>query len=413
MRIALYHNLTSGGSKREAYELTRQMAAQGHEIDLYCPATADEDFLSVEKIVNKQYIYPFRPEEPVRYRLPFLRKYLDFYKQLSNLRGFHRLSKQIAQDINSRKYDFAFLHHDLIIQSPFLLKYLEIPSVYYCAEPMRRFYEPMICRDYEKPKGLANRIQRVWYSPAEKMEEILIKSGDRKNISYAGLLLTNSFFSAESIYKAYGLRAQVSYLGVDEQKFSPRNIKKQNKVLSVGAISALKGYDFLIRSIALIPKPLRPELCIAGNTASQGETNFIRNLAKEKDVAVDFRVNVTEDELVSLYNQVKAFVYAPVMEPFGLAPLEAMACETPVAAVKEGGVRESVMDGLTGFLSPRVAEAFAGNLQKILTDETLAGKMGKHGREEILKRWTWRHAYGRFMKHVESFLSDKGSPSCP
>lgn len=409
MRIALYHNLTSGGSKREAYELTRQMAAQGHEIDLYCPATADEDFLSLEHIVNKRYIYPFRPEEPVRYRLPFIRKYLDFYKQLLNLRGFHNLSKKIAQDINSRNYDFAFLHHDRIIQSPFLLRYLEIPSVYSCAEPMRQFYEPVLCRDYEKPKGWVSRLQRAWYWPAEKSEEILVKSGDRKNVSRADLLLTNSFFSAESIYKAYGLRAEVSYLGVDEEKFVPRRVKKENKVLSVGAIAPLKGYDFLIHSIALIPKSLRPELCIAGNTASQGETNFIRSLAKEKNVTVDFRVNVSEEELVLLYNQAKAFVYAPVMEPFGLAPLEAMACETPVAAVKEGGVRESVIDGLTGFLSPRVPEVFAENLQKILTDELLAGKMGKQGREEILKSWTWKRASERFLRHVQNFLAHKKS----
>ena len=56
---------------------------------------------------------------------------------------------------------------------------------------------------------------------------------------------------------------------------------------------------------------------------------------------------------MDLYNSAKAVVYAPMMEPFGLVAIEAMACGTPVVGVKEGGLRESIIDGHNGLLIDR------------------------------------------------------------
>src|SRR5262249_17534091 len=228
----------------------------------------------------------------------------------------------------------------------------------------------------------------------------LIKHADCSNVQHATLLLTNSYFSAESIYRAYGLRARVSYLGVDTDVFKPLGLERENFVLSVGAVAPLKGYDFLIQAFAKVTPDQRPSLLIVGNTASAGETRYLEQLAAKREVRLTFRVEITDDELVQLYNQASAFVYAPVLEPFGFAPLEAMACATPVIAVKEGGVRESVVEDVTGWLVDREPEEFAAALSRILSDQMLARCMGNSGREQVLAQWTWEQAYDRLIGNI-------------
>jgi glycosyltransferase involved in cell wall biosynthesis len=400
MNLALYHNLTSGGSKREAYEFAKQFVAHGHTFDLYHPRAADEDFLPLTHLARQTYVYDLQTAAPFDGRLPLLRKYVDLYRLKKNLDASRALAFHIAQEIDAREYDFVFLHHDQPVQSPYLLNFLQTPSVYYCAEPMREFYEPPIPRPYTEPQTRAERWQKKWYAPQRALRRRLIQTADARNVRAAKLLLTNSFFSAESIYRAYGLRARVVYLGVDAETFRPLDVPRENFVLSVGAISPLKGYDFLLEALSHVPEPLRPELVLVGNTASQGETLYLQKLAGARHVTLRFRVNVREDELVQLYNRARALVYAPILEPFGFAPLEAMACETPVVAVREGGVRESVREGETGLLVERDAQDFAHALTRILDNRTLARCLGERGRQYVLEFWTWQAAFQRMLDAI-------------
>jgi glycosyltransferase involved in cell wall biosynthesis len=405
MRIALYHNLTSGGSKREAYELATQFVRHGHTVHLYAPRTANEEFLPLTNIAQRAFRFDLHLSTPLGRRLPFLRRYVDLARLAQDLRRLQTSAQTIAARIDFGGYDFVFVHHDQIVQSPYLLRYLKTPSVYYCAEPMREFYEPSIPRPYDQLASTIARLQRLWYAPERWIRRRWIKAEDRRNVRSAKILLTNSAFSAESIYRAYGLRACISYLGVDTEKFRSLDIPRQEFVLTVGAVSPLKGYDFLIRALSHVPDSIRPRLVVVGNTASAGEMIFLQRLAEQFQVALEFRVNVSEDELVTLYNQARAFVYSPVLEPFGLTVLEAMVCEIPVVAVREGGVRESVRDGETGLLVQREPRDFAEALCRVLNDTQFAQSLGKRGRESVLEFWTWEHAYHRLIENVTTGLS--------
>lgn len=404
LRVALYHNLTSGGSKREAHELTKQFVRAGHEVDLYRPSTANEQFLPMNGFIRKEFREDLDLISEVSLRLPGVRKYVDLINLERNLRRLDRLAQRMAAKIDEGNYDFVFAHHDRIVQSPYLFRYLKTPSVYYCAEPMRQFYEAPVTRPYQQPHNGLGRAQHRWYAPERRLRESKIRRADRSNVERATLLLTNSLFSAESIYRAYGLRARVSYLGVDTNTFKPSGIVREGFVLSVGAVAPLKGYDFLIESLAKVPGKQRPLLVIVGNTASMGETRYLEKLASERGVRVTFRVDVTETELARLYNQARAFVYAPVLEPFGLTPLEAMSSGTPIVAVKEGGVRESVVDGVTGKLVARDPEEFATALSQVLNDQGAARWMGDNGRAHVLASWTWEHAYARFVDNTQTLF---------
>lgn len=402
MRIALYHNLGSGGSKREAYEFARSLINTGHTVDVFAPSTADDEFLPLRDLCENSFSYPLTLNPPVRMRLPGLRRYLDFINLLANLGKQRKLSQKIAKDIDTGNYDFAFVHHDRIVQSPFLLRYLRTPAYYFCAEPMRQFYEPNITRNYQQPAGLAAGLQNAWYFPARILADRIIRRIDRRNIRHATALLTNSYFSAESVYRAYEMRARVVYLGVDADKFRNLNLVRENFVLSVGAVAPLKGYDFLIAALGELPLLNRPELYIVGNTVSTGEMNFLQQLAAEKGVQVSFFENVTEDELVSFYNRALLFVYSAILEPFGLTPVEAMACGTPVVGVREGGVRESVRDGETGYLTDREPALFAEKAQKLLSDRARWELFSAQARQHVEASWTWSHACERFIAVIQS-----------
>jgi glycosyltransferase involved in cell wall biosynthesis len=196
----------------------------------------------------------------------------------------------------------------------------------------------------------------------------------------------------------------VVFLGVDHLRFRPQHLDQQPFVLSVGAVSPMKGYDFLIQALSHLPGSIRPGLVVVGNAASQAEILFLKEMAGKASVHLEFRINIPDEEIIALYNQASAFVYSPVMEPFGLAPLEAMACGTPVVAVREGGMRESVKDGETGYLTDRVPELFADKLAGLLAHPETARQLGHNARLDIERFWTWDHAFVRFSR----VLSESG-----
>jgi glycosyltransferase involved in cell wall biosynthesis len=98
-----------------------------------------------------------------------------------------------------------------------------------------------------------------------------------------------------------------------------------------------------------------------------------------------------------------------VMEPFGLVPLESMACGTPVVAVAEGGVRESVTHGKTGLLAERLPQQFAEALRSLLEDPTLGARLGGYAREEALERWRWERTVMQIEAHLAELLNENGT----
>jgi glycosyltransferase involved in cell wall biosynthesis len=212
--------------------------------------------------------------------------------------------------------------------------------------------------------------------------------------------VANSFFTREALYRIYGVDARVLYLGVDLETFHPLDLPRENMVLSVGALIPRKGFDFVVESLERIPKHLQPALVVVSNYEEPAERVYLEELAAARGVALRVRTRVSTDELVHLYNAAVCTVYAPIMEPFGLVPLESMACGTPVVAVKEGGVRESILHGQTGLLTNRHAEQFAAAIRTLLENEELAGRYGEQARQYVLEHWSWGEAVQRLERHL-------------
>ncbi len=408
MRIALYHHAVPGGTKRHLYEIAKQMKKEGHFLGFFRPSTECDSFLPVDPYLDVNKIYPSKPYRRWNARLPLLRKYLDLIKLKLYLEHMKKLSREIAADIDSGNFDFVFLLHGQPVQSTYLLRYLKTPSIYYCAEPVRALFEPQTPGFAQKKEmSLPGKCSQVWYQPANRIRAQLLKRDAIENARHAALLLTNSHYSLEYIYKAYGIRVQVSYLGVDEKVFSPQPCEKEHAVLTVGRLSPLKGQDFVIQALGLLPQELRPALYMVSDSCDENSRNFLSKLAEINKVEIKFFINIPDEELVTLYNRVKAFVYAPIREPFGLVILEAMACGTPVIGVQEGGAGELLKDGINGFIRPREVKKFSEVIEFVLRNKELAETIGRNARNEILKFWTWGHAYQRMMVYVQGLSEIK------
>jgi glycosyltransferase involved in cell wall biosynthesis len=69
-----------------------------------------------------------------------------------------------------------------------------------------------------------------------------------------------------------------------------------------------------------------------------------------------------------------------------------MACATPVVGVSEAGLRESLVDGVTGLLTDRDAAAFGDALNRVLRQPNMAKHLGENGRKMVVDRWTWKRS---------------------
>jgi glycosyltransferase involved in cell wall biosynthesis len=395
LRIAVYHNLPSGGAKRTLHAILKRLSER-HQLDLYDLSCSNRDFCDVTPFVGETFTYPFNP-------LPELRRplgRLNFGARLLDLFRLESLQRRIAADIDRRGYDVVYVHPCQFTQTPALLRFLQTPSLYHSREPLRAsFSEPIIDRPYHRPRQgvhrLLDNVDLVAHTYRRRLQ-----GNEQLSSQCASLVVTNSYFTREALYRFYGVNARVCYHGVDSEVFRPLDLSRDGRVLSVGALTPAKGFAFIIQSLALIPASARPGLTIVSNYQVGDELAYLNDLAEKCDVSVEFRTMISNKELVRLYNTAPAVVYAPIMEPFGLVALEAMACGTPVVAVCEGGVRESVTNGQTGLLVDRDPWQFAQAVGTLIKDRQLANRYGKQARECVLSRWRWADAICK----LESYL---------
>lgn len=404
LKIAVFHNLPSGGAKRSLYTYIDYLTKHGHIVDVFIPSTANEDYLPLEPIVTNLIKYDVKPSF-FREKLYSLFSYVPAIIKRVSVNNVLATEQLIAEDINNSDYDIVYCEQDQYTMTPIIFKYLKVPNVYYCQQPIRKDKILTKVNNQKTKVGIFNHpLIKPFAQYFVNYVETRDYERDQEFAQYSTNLLANSYFSHESILRQYGKNAYVSYIGVDTSMFKPLNLKRDNFVLSVGTCIPPKGYDFLIKSISHIPKDQRPELVIVGNSSDEGWVNYLKDLAKNKDVELDIMTMISDEDLIRLYNKAKLVVYAPYLEPFGYVPLEAMACGTPVVGVKEGGVKETVIHNKTGLLTQRDEESFAKAIVTLSNNQELWDKLSVNGLQYINSFWTLEHAGDRLLNHIYRIL---------
>jgi glycosyltransferase involved in cell wall biosynthesis len=87
-------------------------------------------------------------------------------------------------------------------------------------------------------------------------------------------------------------------------------------------------------------------------------------------------------------NKAALLLYTSRLEPFGFAPLEANACGLPVVGIAEGGIRETIRDGVNGFLVDPEPESIARAAESLLDDLGLARRLGETAVDYVRREWS-------------------------
>jgi glycosyltransferase involved in cell wall biosynthesis len=219
-------------------------------------------------------------------------------------------------------------------------------------------------------------------------------------------ILCNSQFSRESILRAYNLESEVCYLGIDTEQFKPIGSTKDPYVVGAGSIHYTKRIPAAIRAISLIPNHSRPRLVWIANYVDNFDKISILKLAEELEVAITLKILVSDQELQYLMAHAACFLYTSHLEPFGLTPLEANACGTAVVAIGEGGVRETVIQGVNGFRSlDNNPNELAEHVIRFTENLDYAKQLGLQAREHVVKQWSVPAAIDRLENHLFSIAS--------
>lgn len=406
LKIAVFHNLPSGGAKRSLYTYIDYLTRHGHIVDVYIPSTANEEYLPLKKIATNMIEYEVKPSF-FREQVYKMFSYVPAIFKRVSVKNVNKTQKQIAMDINNMDYDVVYVEQDQYTMTPIILQYLTKPTIYYCQQPIRKD-EILTKINNQKPKSgiFHNSLIRPFTQYYINNVENNAYEEDYKYAQYATNILANSYFSHENILRSYGKNSYVSYIGVDTEKFKPLGLERDNFVMSVGTCIPPKGYDFLIRAVGKIPKEKRPELVIVGNSSDERWVAYLKQLAEKHDVNLDIMTMISDEDLIRLYNMARVVVYAPYLEPFGYVPLEAMACKTPVVGVKEGGLKETVIHNKTGLLTQRDEQDFADAIVKLTEDKKLWNRFSENGKAYVDSFWTLEHAGKRLLDNIMRIIDD-------
>ncbi|MEV7194517.1 glycosyltransferase [Streptomyces sp. NPDC093510] len=187
--------------------------------------------------------------------------------------------------------------------------------------------------------------------------------------------------------------------GVDTELFTPRGPvaergAQRHQVLQLGRLVPRKGAAVSVAALARLPET---ELAVVGGPpadrlAEDPEVRRLRALAREAGVAdrVRFTGGVPSADVPPLLRAADVVLCPADYEPFGIVPLEAMACGRPVVASAVGGQLDTVADPATGRLvPPRDPEALARAVAELLADPALREASGEAGRRRVLRRYGW------------------------
>jgi D-inositol-3-phosphate glycosyltransferase len=205
-----------------------------------------------------------------------------------------------------------------------------------------------------------------------------------------------------TLYDADPSRLTIVPCGVDHRTFLPVDryaaremlgLSEKPTVVYVGRLVARKGVDTLVEAFALLPRRLDARLVIVGGEPG-GSPEEARLAALAEECGISERVFIAgsrpQEDLRHYYGAADVAVSVPHYEPFGMTPLEAMACAKPVVGSRVGGIKTSVADGETGYLvPPKDPKALAERMLRLLSDPTLKFRLGRAARRRIEEHYTW------------------------
>ncbi|MFD2569845.1 glycosyltransferase family 4 protein [Spirosoma soli] len=193
-------------------------------------------------------------------------------------------------------------------------------------------------------------------------------------------------------------------------------------ILQLGRMVPRKGVDNVVRALGHLRRAygMVARLLIVGGESDLPDPDLtpeigrLQELAKEEGVEqwVTFTGRRQRETLRYYYSAADVFVTTPWYEPFGITPLEAMACGTPVVGSAVGGIKQTVLDGETGFLVPaNDPQALAAKLAALLYSKKLRLVMSEEAIQHVQDNYTWFEIAHQTANLYELVLSGQLTPA--
>lgn len=234
----------------------------------------------------------------------------------------------------------------------------------------------------------------------------------------------------DDLMNYYGVAADQIIIipcGFNDQEFYPVEKAEARKklalrpgeqiILQLGRMVPRKGIDNVVMALGkLKAKGNKVKLVIVGgesdhpDPAQNPELERLQSIAAKHNVldAIHFAGRKGRDLLKYYYSAADLFITTPWYEPFGITPLEAMACGTPVIGANVGGIKYSVIDGETGALvPPEDPEALANKIGELLSHKNELHRLGQNAIRRVNQHFTWQSVASKVNILYEDILAQK------
>jgi glycosyltransferase involved in cell wall biosynthesis len=388
VRIAVFHNLPSGGALKLLAQSARLLADRGHELALFTFSSAEREFASWP-VDGEKLVWP-----------------LD----LSGRGLFSRYAAAtavVADRIKEWKPDIVWVEKCRLFGHPPMLQALRarrLRVILHTHEPLRvgalerlaphavpgiagpdEPRAPAVAHVQDGPsRGAGGMLRRAVRFPAR----LRVRLGDRAAIRSAETVITSSRFTQAWLERCYGVKAGLLAPGVDTSFLTPDpSVPRAGRVLSVGRLGPLKGYPFLAHVLARMSAAERPAWDIVCDDVDPSYRDWFDATTRALGVTYSLHHRIGDEGLRDLYRRSRAALCAATNEPFGLVPPEAMACATPVIALHEGGFAETVSHRQSGYLLTRNVAEWGDRIRGLMRDDGLLTRMGAAGRQRVEAHW--------------------------
>ena len=406
-------NMYSGGQGVYLYYLTRELSRMGHEVHVLAgppyPTLADgvvghnlktysywsyhhekEDFLFKRNPLT--HFHPVNFFEFVSTRIALSSLLLTF-----SVRAWIKLREL------SHEHHFDIVHDNQTLSyGTWLMEATGFPVLATIHHPLTIDLQNAL----RQAGSLYEKARRILWSPwvmqavvARRMRQtIVVSETSRKAVQEA--------------FKLDPARMHVVHNGIDTETFRPLpDVERQpGLILYVGnSEDRNKGARYLLEAMNLL-KDDRRDFQLALVDHKKENLKLAPRLVQKYGLQsrVHFTGRVSTEQLVKLYNQAMIVVSPSLYEGFGLPAAEAMSCGSPVIATTGGAFPEVIDHQETGWLvPPGNAEALADAIRMFAADEELRSRLGRAGRESILRRFSWRKAAEETLAVYEEMLAER------
>lgn len=234
----------------------------------------------------------------------------------------------------------------------------------------------------------------------------------RYNLRKADTILSTSFVMREEVLRYTNKEVSVTPFGVNTEIFSPRTVPgKKDGVIYIGTIKPIEekyGIIHIIDAAALLLKR-HPDKKFKFMLIGSGHLQHYQEVVNEKGLTESFEITgrVPFSEISNYHNLLDIFLNVSIddSESFGVAAVEAMACEKPVIVTNVGGLMEVVRNGEFGIVIPKEdPAALAQAIENLINDPAKVLAMGKKARAHVLQNYDWENNLDLMIEEYKKLL---------